>query len=181
MSELNDKQRRFVQEYLVDSNATQAAIRAGYSRKTAEQQGPRLLGNVGVARLIREGQAELSRSTGINARTVLEELLRIAQSDVRGLFNEDGTLKHPKDMPEDVRRTIAGIDVVDVPGTALSFTKKVRMWDKLRALEMLAKHLGLLKERVELTGKDGGPVEVAELTADQARKLILERLGQAGV
>ena len=71
---LTGKQQRFVDEYLVDLNATQAAIRAGYSKKSANTNGPRLLVNAGIQAAIEFGREELSRKTGMSAAWVLEEL-----------------------------------------------------------------------------------------------------------
>lgn len=187
MSELNDKQRRFVDEYLIDLNATKAAIRAGYSAKTAGSQAFDLLKKPEISAAVQAGKAARSKETGIDAQTVLGELLRLARVDIAGAFYPDGGLKPIHEIPEDVRRAISGVEVLEEfsgrggDRSQVGWTKKIKFWDKARALEMLAKHLGLLKERVELTGKDGGPVEVAELTPEQARKLILERLGQSGV
>ncbi len=76
---MNDKQRRFVEEYQIDINATQAAIRAGYSAKTAEQQGPRLLGNVGVAAAIQAAQTEISKRTEVTVDDVVTGLLAEAE------------------------------------------------------------------------------------------------------
>lgn len=86
MTDLTPKQALFVQEYLVDLNATRAAVRAGYSAKTAEQQGPRLLGNVGVAAAIKTAQDARSEETGITAARVLQELWEIATADPRELI-----------------------------------------------------------------------------------------------
>ena len=71
---MTPKQERFVQEYMLDLNATQAAIRAGYSAKTAEQQGPRLLGNVGVAAAIQAGQAEFRKRMEVSKESVTDQL-----------------------------------------------------------------------------------------------------------
>lgn len=83
---LTDKQARFCEEYLVDLNATQAAIRAGYSAKTAEQSGPRLLGNVGVVAAIAAAQAERSTRTAITVDDVLRRFWAIATADPRELI-----------------------------------------------------------------------------------------------
>lgn len=78
MRPLTPKQQRFVQEYLIDLNATQAAIRAGYSAKTAEQQGPRLLGNAGVAAAVAAGQVRLASKLELTAEKVLANIARVA-------------------------------------------------------------------------------------------------------
>lgn len=78
MAKLTAKQQRFVEEYLIDLNATQAAIRAGYSPKTANEQGARLLANASVQEAIAKAMAERSRRTGISQDRVIQELARIA-------------------------------------------------------------------------------------------------------
>ena len=77
---LTPKQARFVAEYLVDTNATQAAIRAGYSSKTADVQGPRLLGNAGVREAIAAGTAKIATKLELSAESVLTDIVRIATS-----------------------------------------------------------------------------------------------------
>src|SRR3954452_24234115 len=84
---LNERQRRFVAEYLLDLNATQAAIRAGYAAATANRTGPRLLSNVGVAAGIAEAQAGRSRRTEVTQDRVVLELARIAFSDSRRVMS----------------------------------------------------------------------------------------------
>lgn len=160
---LNPKQQRFVAEYLVDLNATQAAIRAGY--KTARVQGPRLLANVGVAKAIQERQSKRIGKLELTADSILGELLRIAKVDISQAFEEDGNLRPLSDIPEDVRRAVAGIEIDDrwegKGEDATRYTvKKLKFWDKNRALELLAKNLGLLVERHEHTGKGGGPLPI---------------------
>lgn len=75
---LTPRQHRFIDEYLIDLNATQAAIRAGYSAKTAEQQGPRLLGNVGVAAAIKAAQAKRAEKLELTAASIAKQLIAIA-------------------------------------------------------------------------------------------------------
>jgi phage terminase small subunit len=167
-SKLNAKQLAFCQEYLIDLNATQAAIRAGYSAKTARQVAAENLTKpdiqTEVSRLIDERAAR----NKIDADTVLGELLRIARADIGQAFNPDGSLKPLADMPEEIRRAISGVDVFEEfagrgeDREQIGFTKKIRFWDKVKALEMLGRHLRMFSDRVELTGKDGGPLEVAQ-------------------
>jgi phage terminase small subunit len=149
---LTAKQARFVAEYLVDLNATQAATRAGYSAKTAEQQGPRLLGNVGVRRAIDEALARRSERIELKSDDVLRELLRLARVDIGEAFDHEGHLKPLHLMSEDCRRAIAGVEVEAVAGEAATVTK-VKFWDKTRALELLGKHLKLFTDKVELSGR----------------------------
>src|SRR3546814_11679655 len=90
---ITEKQQRFAEEYLVDLNATQAAIRAGYSVRTAKQQGARLLTNADVAAAITEGRKRQQERTEITATRVAQEMARIEFGDIRQLFHEHGPLR----------------------------------------------------------------------------------------
>lgn len=92
-AKLTEKQQRFVEEYLIDLNATQAAIRAGYSAKTADQQGSRMLANVKVQQAISVAMAERSKRTGINQDRVVLELARIAFVKMTDLVDSHGRIK----------------------------------------------------------------------------------------
>jgi len=182
---LNAKQRQFVAEYLVDLNATQAAIRAGYSPKTANRQGHRLLTNADISAAVEKRAEERLRATNIQADRVLQELGRLCTSDVRDLFDEHGNLLPIHELPDELAAAVAGIEVVmrskgrDEPP---EYVHKVRLWDKNTALTNLAKHYGLLKDLVEHTGKDGGPIATTETSVPweklslATRKKILAEL-----
>jgi phage terminase small subunit len=165
---LTDKQRAFCLEYLVDLNATQAAIRAGYSAKTARQAGADNLSKHDIQAETKRLMDERAKRAEIDADTVLAELLKIARADIGQAFNADGSLRPVAEMPEDVRRAIASVEIREEgrggDQEQAGQTKKVRFWDKPRALEMLGRHLRMFSDRMEITGKDGGPVEVAKPT-----------------
>lgn len=139
MAELNDRQRAFVREYLVDFNATQAAVRAGYSKKTARQQASAmLLSNLDVQRAIRAATERRVAKAEINAERVLRELARISFSDPRGLFHADGSMKAIHELDDEAAAAISSVEFAD------GGIKKVRLWDKGSALALLAKHTGVL-------------------------------------
>jgi phage terminase small subunit len=118
---LNDKQARFVAEYLIDLNATQAAIRAGYSEATAYSQGQRLLKHVEVASAVANAQAQRSERTEITADRVLQELAKIGFSDIRKAVKWGSRLVERPDDP--VETTLEGLE--DQPhGGALKRRKK---------------------------------------------------------
>jgi phage terminase small subunit len=149
MSELSPKQLAFCREYCIDRNATQAAIRAGYSERSAHVQGTRALTNVNVKSEIERLTNKHSEKTDITAERVLTELFRLASVDPRGAFDETGGLLPIKDMPEDVRRAISGINFDDMGNI-----KSIKFWDKNSSLDKLGKHLKLFTDRIELDASD---------------------------
>ena len=147
--DLTAKQSQFVQEYLVDLNATQAAIRAGYSAKTAEQQGFQLLQKTSVQKAVAEGRRQREERTAVSADRVLLEAARLALFDPRKLFNDDGSPKGIHELDDDTAAAVAGIEVLEqFEGSGkervfVGYLKKYRIADKNAALEKLFKHHGL--------------------------------------
>lgn len=149
MAELNSKQRRFVEEFLVDLNATQAAIRCGYSERTAAQQASRLLSDVKIQAAIQEGQAARSQRTEITADLVVQELARMALFDPADLVRRPIT--KPEDiatLPEHVRRVIAGWSW-DKQGNFV-----LKLAPKTPNLELLGRHLGMFTDKVQHSADD---------------------------
>lgn len=159
---LTPKQQRFVQEYLVDLNATQAAIRAGYSAKRADAIGYDLLRNTEVAKAVQAAMKVREDRTHITQDRVLQELARIAFFDIRKLYREDGTLKKPTELDDDAAAVLAGIDVIEMggeEGAAPMATKKAKVFDKGTALQLAMRHLGMLNDKLGLSAPGGGPIE----------------------
>lgn len=150
---LTAKQERFVQEYLIDLNATQAAIRAGYSAKTANEQGSRLLTNVSVRTRIDERMAEISKRTGVNQERIVRELARIAFVNPTELVNMDDATILPEASVDDTA-AIASVKVKEVSGDFESIEREIRFADKLKALELLGKRFGMWidKQQVDVQG-----------------------------
>jgi phage terminase small subunit len=163
---LTAREQRFVDEYLVDLNATKAAIRAGYSARTAASQASRLLRNVKVQEAIAAGKERLSERAEIEAIEVIRELACIGRSDIGRAFDKQGQLLPLHEMPEDMRRAIASVEVemvgggtkttddgmeINVPPVAQ--VTKLKLWDKNKALEMLGRWKKLFTDKVELEGK----------------------------
>jgi phage terminase small subunit len=158
---LEPRQRRFVEEYLVDLNATRAAIRAGYSAKSARTQGPYLLSNPVISTAISVEQSRRSKRTGITADRVLAELAALAFSDVTEVVDWNGEalqIRSSKEMPRRVKRAIESITEKPTPfGTSRS----VKMHSKTTALKMLMDHLGLNKPLGDLDkDEEGLPVSL---------------------
>ena len=150
MAKLNAKQQRFVEEYLIDLNATQAAIRAGYSVKTACEQGSRLLINVKVQEAIAKAMAERSKRTGINQDRVVLELAKLAFVNANDLINsEDASIK--ADASDDDLACIQSVKVKSsYSDKGEMVEREVRLNDKMKALELLGRHLGMWNDKVDV-------------------------------
>jgi len=162
---LNAKQRRFVSEYLVDSNATEAAIRSGYSKKSAHSIGHENLSKPEIRQAIDEALKAQENRTLVTADRVILELSRIALLDPKTLFDENGQLLPLADMPEAARRAIASIEIESPKSRPGATVTKIRLWDKPKALELIGRHLKMFVERVAHEGKDGAPLAVAPIVA----------------
>ncbi|HEX7013171.1 MAG TPA: terminase small subunit, partial [Steroidobacteraceae bacterium] len=166
---LTPKQQRFVDEYLVDLNATAAYRRAGYTAKgnAAEVNAARLLRNAQVAQAVRKAMDERAARVEVRQDDVLRELMRLAMCDISQAFDEEGRLRPLHEIPEDVRRAIAGVDTVERTLSAgqqgeddeeveevavVQRVRKIKFWDKTKALELLGRHLKLYTDKVEHSG-----------------------------
>ena len=144
---LNPKQERFCLEYLADLNATQAAIRAGYSAKTAYSQGQRLLKNVEVAPRLTQLVTERNGRLKVDGDWVLRRLVELADVDLADLYGDGGELLDLREMPEDAKRLLAGLDMTEeFEGRGpdrrhVGRTKKLRLVDRLKVLELIGKHV----------------------------------------
>lgn len=246
--ELTDKQRCFVQEYLVDLNATQAAIRAGYSEKTACEQGSRLLAHVKVSEAIRAAMQERAKRTEISQDDVLRLWWSMANVDVNDIMQyrrlccrhcwgegHEYQWRDRDEYEEHLARIQAMIDQrkpeddspepefpSDDGGYGFRSTKpphpecpkcegeghgdvhikdtrslqggaamlydgvkvtergiEIKTQDRAKALDQVARHLGMFKDRVEHTGKDGGPIETVDRTPTESARRIAFLLAQA--
>lgn len=155
---LEPRQLRFVAEYLVDLNACQAAIRAGYSPRTANVQGPRLLSNARIFAAVVAGKERQLAHADLSAVRVLEELRRLAFLDVADLFDGRGNVLPIRQMPVEARAAIAGVEVILKNAKAgdgiVDEVLKLKLTSKVQALEMLAKHFKLLTEVIEVQDAD---------------------------
>lgn len=157
---LTAKQKLFVREYLIDLNATQAAIRAGYSVKTAEAIGHENLRKPKIAKEVEKAMSEREQRTEITADRVLKELAKIGFANM-----SDYTTWGPKGVALKDASTLtleqaAAISEVSETITEAGGSIRFKLHDKISALEKIGKHLGMFKDKVELTGEAGGPLQV---------------------
>ena len=151
MAGLTNRQQLFIDEYMIDRNATQAAIRAGYSAKNADKIGPELLGKTRVKQAIEEAIAIQSRRTGITADRVLQEIAKLAfinptdvidmdEATIRGEANRDDTA------------AIQSVRVKRIPTDCGDIVEReVKVYNKLDALKSLGQHLGMFKNEIDLS------------------------------
>jgi phage terminase small subunit len=147
MAKLTAKQKKFVEEYLIDLNATQAAIRAGYSPDTAKEIGCENLTKPNIKTEIDKAMAERSRRTGISQDRVLRELAKIAFVNPGDVINlNQATVK--SDAKEEDLAAIASVKIKNIPTEDGEITEReIKLCDKLKALDLLGKHLGIYDKK----------------------------------
>ena len=159
---MNARQQRFVEEYLIDPNATKAAIRAGYSKKTARSIGQENLTKPDIAAAIQQAQGERSERTQVTADMVVQELALHAFGRMGDFYSDTGRMLEVHEMPPEVQARLSSIkftrerthrtgDGVDET-TVEEAMVEVKLWDKLSALTLLGRHLGMFKDKVEHGG-----------------------------
>jgi len=143
-----------VAEYAIDSNASQAAIRAGYTKKNANVVGPRLLANVHVKAAVALLEERQLQNAGITAEMVKRRLGLLAFQDVRKLFDRKGNILPLQDLDDDTAPMIAGMEVIIKNAKAgdghTDEVHKIRIVDQVKPLELLARHFGLLVEQAPI-------------------------------
>ncbi|WP_432416081.1 terminase small subunit [Pseudomonas aeruginosa] len=153
---LTKKQRLFVAEYLIDLNATQAAIRAGYSTRRATEIGYQLLQRPEVAQAIQAAMAERSKRTEVEADYVIRRLREIDEMDVLDIHEDDGSFKPIREWPKVWRQFLSGIEIAELfegrgdDRRIAGVLRKVKWPDKLRNLELLSRHVGTESAALDL-------------------------------
>lgn len=185
MTKLKDRPERFCQEYLKHLNGTKAAMDAGYSENGAEVRAHELLRNSKIQMRIQELMEDRSVRTEVTQDEVLLELKKVAFFDISKAYDEEGNLLSVHEMPEETRKAIAGIEVFteldygsdkdqvgDDIKKIVGKTKKLKLNDKLKALEMLGRHLKLFTDKVEHSGSvyDNMTNEELKKRLDEIRK-----------
>lgn len=163
------KRHRFVAEYLVDLNATQAAIRAGYAKKGAKDQAYQLMQMPEVAEAIKAAMEERNKRLQVDADYVLHRLTEIDQLDLADIFDLDGKLIPIRQWPLIWRQMVKEVDMK---------TGKVKFHDKLRALELIGKHVNVnaFREQVNHTGE----INFTDMTDEELERRIAKLSGNQG-
>jgi phage terminase small subunit len=175
---LRQRRTRFVKEYLIDQNATRAAIAAGYSEKGASVAGVRMLSNANIKAQIETENDKVNQRLDVSVERVKLELARLAYYDPRKFYNPDGSAKAITELDEDCARAIAGFEMAELftgngEDRALAgYIKKFKLPDKTKALEVLGRHLQMFPTKVDATLEIKWPIIIERL--QQARKRLAE-------
>lgn len=165
---LTPKQKQFAKEYIVDLNATAAAIRAGYAKKSAVKSGYRNMQNEDVVAGIRKAQEARAERTEISADRVLKEIAALAFVDPSTILRKT---RHGVTITETSKLTDAQRRCIQSLSETTNGEIKCRLTDKIRALELLGKHLGLFLERHEHSGPGGGPMKVQAMSDEELEQI----------
>ena len=176
---MDDRHIRFCENFLVHLNGAKAAREAGYDAGRARITASELLAREDIQDYIAQRQEELQAEIGITQKRVLQEYARIAFSDIRTFYTVDGALKSIRDLDDDAAAALAGVEVYEERTgqedvEAIGSTKKIKVFDKVKALEALGKHLGMFKNIHELTGKDGAPLSAPVFSLQLPEGINLE-------
>ena len=171
---LTDKQEMFCREYLIDLNATQAAIRAGYSEKTANRTGSENLSKPDIAQRIIDLKSSRNERVEIDADYVLRRLVEIDEMDVLDILKNDGGLKMVHEWPKVWRTTLSGLDILTTvtnfdEKTMENILKKIKWPDKVKNLELLGKHVAVQAFREQVKTEHDVVGKLSDLMDDLAK------------
>jgi len=152
MAKLKPKQRKFASEYAKSGHITKAAIKAGYSKKTAHTIGSENLKKPEIAKAVDKALERITEKAELKAADILSELRKLAFVDLSKAYAKDGTLLHPHKMPEDVRLALQAIETLELKrrgGSVFGSVKKIKLHDKVKSLELLGRAFGMFKDVVQ--------------------------------
>lgn len=177
MAGLNQRQELFCREYIKDLNGTQAAIRAGYSPKTADRMAYELLKKPEIQAFVLQSKAERVEEVKIDANYVLKRLIEIDEMDVADILDDGGDFLPIRSWPKTWRTTLSGLDIAIInSGDTEAIIKKIKWPDKVKNLELLGKHIGVgaFTEKVDHTSSDGSmsPAKPTRAEILEAQKAI---------
>jgi len=161
---LKGKREAFANQYIIDFNGKQAAIRAGYSKGRAESTASTLLTEPTVQRRIAELQKDRNARVQLTQDRVLQEVMRLAFFDIRKALHPDGSLKAITELDDDTAAAIAGLDLFEEfaghgdERMQIGWTKKIKLSDKTANLQLLMRHMGMLNDKLRLQGDAANPL-----------------------
>jgi phage terminase small subunit len=182
----NEKERVFAAEYIIDLNATAAVLRAGCfnvsSEASASVAGSRLLGRPKVAALVEIMKAQRLSRVSITQDSVLHEMSLLSNSNLEHyVIDDDGQVKLAAGAPEGAMRAVQSIKrkktiKEDKDGNVtITYDVELKLWDKPAPLKLMGRHVGLFPDKVEVTGKDGKPIE----TVTRIERVIVDAVQKA--
>ncbi len=175
----NARHERFAQELAKGETADAAYVAAGFKENRGNAS------TLKAKQIIQDRVAEILTASAerveITKARVLEELGRIGFSDIRKMFNDNGSLRRVEDLDDDAAACLSSIEVVTkrVPGgdaDEVEHVAKIKLWDKRAALVDIGKHLGMFTEKHEHSGPGGGPIETKDVTDAELADLLLHQL-----
>ena len=183
MAELNQRQELFCREYIKDLNGTQAAIRAGYSPRTADRMAYELLKKPEIQAFVLQSKAERVEEVKVDANYVLKRLIEIDEMDVADILDDGGDFLPIRKWPKVWRTTLSGLDIAIInSGDTETILKKIKWPDKVKNLELLGKHIGVgaFTEKVDHTSSDGSmsPAKYDESMYKAAQAELASKLGK---
>ena len=183
MAELNQRQEMFCREYIKDLNGTQAAIRAGYSPRTADRMAYELLKKPEIQAFVLQSKAERVEEVKVDANYVLKRLIEIDEMDVADILADGGDFLPIRKWPKVWRTTLSGLDIAIInSGDTETILKKIKWPDKVKNLELLGKHIGVgaFSEKVDHTSSDGSmsPAKYDESMYKAAQAELASKLGK---
>jgi phage terminase small subunit len=166
MKKLSPQQQRFVEEYcLGDKTATEAALIAGYSKKRPDVAASKLLAQPHIAAAVEAKRKKLADKFEVTQERIRAELAAVAFGDLRLLYDESGELRSIHELSPEVAAQLAGVEVEELfagrgeKRKQIGRVRKVKRWDKVRALELLGKDLGMFADRLKFDGPPGSTMQ----------------------
>lgn len=193
--QVKQRRTRFIKEYLLDHNATRAAVAAGYSGKSAKVTGSRLLTDANVQRALETANDRINAKLEISVERVKAELARLAFFDPRAFFNADGSAKPVTELDEDSARALAGFEMAELfTGSGedrahAGYIKKFKLADKGLNLERLGRHLQMFPTKVDInatleitkTNDSDLSQRIIELERELGLAAAIDEAGRAGI
>jgi phage terminase small subunit len=174
---LTVKQKKFAKLYAATGNGAAAARAAGYSKRSDDEIAAENLRKPQVRKAIHEALEESLAKAQLKSDHVIEQLRRIAFSDISEIYHDNGLLKHPVEMSDEARVAIAGVETTEILGpfgAKLGEKKKLKIADKTKALELLGKTFGIFKDVVET--KNTHSIQATEAQVDEATQKFKDKL-----